>query len=336
MGGMGWFWGRLGLVVLGCSAVTAGAGAQSPPLTPPPEPEHFEVALHARSQRASARAEQAAWLSVTVPLDKLALPRVVAKPTVAVPIALAPVPATPPHAPPTSSTQAPAASAPVASVPAPSAPAAPPLTFRQVRLLSEFSRRATVVALGVAGVAAERRRLDSLSSRARASALLPELRLRAVRNTDQALRWVPTADDPTRVTQADGAGLILEGSATFRLDRLLFAREELTVERVRLHAGEASSKLEARVQAALLGLFRARELACSSEVDEARTPQLLKVVELFAELNNLTAGWFSEQAPSFGREVWGFPEAVLGVCSAPLPPPAAAMTIPVASLENSE
>ena len=331
MGGMGWFWGRLGLVLLGCTAVTAGAGAQSPPLTPSPEPGHFEVTLHARSQRASARAEQAAWLSVTVPLDKLALPRVAAKPTAAVPVALAPVPATPPQASPTPSPQSP-----VASVPAPSVPAAPPLTFRQMRFLSEFSRRATVVALGVAGVAAERRRLDSLSSRARASALLPELRLRAVRNTDQALRWVPTADDPTRVTQADGAGLILEGSATFRLDRLLFAREELTVERVRLHAGEAGSKLEARVQAALLGLFRARELACSSEVDEAKTPQLLKVVELFAELDNLTAGWFSEQAPSFGREVWGFPEAVLGVCSGPLPPPTPAATIPVASLENSE
>ena len=37
-----------------------------------------------------------------------------------------------------------------------------------------FSRRATVVALAVAGTASERRRLDSLSSRARSSALLPE------------------------------------------------------------------------------------------------------------------------------------------------------------------
>jgi hypothetical protein len=105
---------------------------------------------------------------------------------------------------------------------------------------------------------------------------------------------------------------------------------------VRLHAGEARSKLEARVQGALLGLFRARELACSSEGDGANTQQVLKVVELFAELDNLTAGWFSEQAASFGRAIWGFPQAVLGVCSAPLAAPAAAVTIPVASLENSE
>jgi hypothetical protein len=108
------------------------------------------------------------------------------------------------------------------------------------------------------------------------------------------------------------------------------------VERLRLHAGEARLKLEARVQAALLGLFRARELGCSGERDDQSTLEVVKVLELFAELDNLTAGWFSDQAASFGRAVWGFPEAVLGVCSAPEPASAAAATNPVASLENSE
>ena len=68
----------------------------------------------------------------------------------------------------------------------------PPLGFEQLRALSDFSRRATAAALAVAGAAAERRRLDALSSRSRLSALLPELRLRAQRDTDQALRWAPT------------------------------------------------------------------------------------------------------------------------------------------------
>jgi hypothetical protein len=165
---------------------------------------------------------------------------------------------------------------------------------------------------------------------------LPELRLRAVRNTDQALRWAPTTDDPYRITQADGAGLTLEASATFRLDRLLFAREELTVERLRQRAGEARLKLEARVQAAVLGLFRARELGCADDREPAASSDVVHALELFQELDNLTAGWFSEQAPSFGRAVWGFPEAVLGVCSAPAPPAAGGTTIPVASLSDSE
>ena len=57
---------------------------------------------------------------------------------------------------------------------------------------------------------------------------------------------------------------------------------------------------------------------------------------VFGELDGLTAGWFSEAAPSFGRAVWGFPEAVLGECSAPSPPSSAGVTKAVASLENSE
>ena len=194
-----------------------------------------------------------------------------------------------------------------------------------------------MVALAVAGTAADRRRLDSLSARARGSALLPELRLRAMRNTDQALRLMPTTDDPYRITQADGAGLTLEASVTFRLDRLLFAREELAVERLRQRAGEMRLKLEARVQAAVLGVFRAHELGCADQrEDPAAAPEAVRALELFQELDNLTAGWFSEQAPSFGRTLWGFPEAVLGVCSAPEPPPAGAATIPVASLSDSE
>ena len=215
-------------------------------------------------------------------------------------------------------------------------PAAPLVTFQQLRALTDFARRATVVALSVAGAAADRSRVESLAGRARSAALLPELRLRASRNTDSALRLAPTSDDPYRVTQADGAGTVLEASATFRLDRLLFAREELMVERLRQQAGEARLKLEARVQAALLGLFRARELSCTGEPDDHQRLETVKGLELFAELDNLTAGWFSDHAASFGRAVWGFPEAVLGVCSAPQPASVPAGTNPVASLENSE
>ncbi|HEX2876725.1 MAG TPA: hypothetical protein VHP33_35985 [Polyangiaceae bacterium] len=300
------------------------------PLTPPPASGRFEVALNARSTHASARAEQAAWLSVTLPLDKLALPRVAQRPSVPEPRGA--VPASASSSPPPAPTPTPSPSA----GPTP-APTPPLVTFQQLHALSDLSRRATRVALAVVSAAAERRRLDALSSRARASALLPELRLRAVRNTDQALRWAPTGDDPYRVTQAEGAGIILEASAIFRLDRLLFAHEELAVERARQDASEQRSKLEARVQAAVLGLFRARELACAEPRDDSKpTLELLKALEQFQELDSLTAGWFADEAPRFGVAVWGFSEAVLGVCSPPAPPSARPATNPVASLENSE
>jgi len=335
----GIFWLALGI----CNSLATAVQAQSLPVAALPS-GHVEVGLHARSMRASMRAEQAAWLTLTLPLDRLALPRAAQQPhLLPAPAAAAPASAA---AAPASAAAVPGAAAspargPASSVAAKGAAGAPQpeqlVSFEQLRALTEFSRRATAVALGIAGAAAERRRLDSLASRARASALLPEVRLRAVRNTDQALRWVPTTDDPYRVTQADGAGMILEASATFRLDRLLFAHEELTLERVRQRAGEARLKLEGRVQAAVLGLFRARELGCAGERDDPQTTlEVVKALEWFEELDNLTAGWFSDQAPSFGRAVWGFPEAVLGVCSAALPTTAEGATNPVASLEDSE
>ena len=318
---MGRSWGFFGRALLWGCGLSASARAQAlQPLAVEPNNGHFAIAVHARSTKASARAEQAAWLTVTLPLDQLALPKVAQQAAVATP-AVSPA----------------AAPAAVTTPEAAEPPATPLLGLEQLRALAEFSRRASSVALAVAGAAADRSRLDSLSSRARSSALLPEVRLRAVRNTDQALRWVPTADDPTRVTQADGAGLILEASATFRLDRLVFAHEELMVERLRIRAGAERLKLEARVRESVLGLFRARELACSLPAeDPARAPQIIKLLELFQELDALTAGWFSEQAPSLGRAVWGFPEAILGLCRLPEPPKPTATTNPVASLEDSE
>jgi hypothetical protein len=310
MGIFRWVVGCAGLAYCACISPPAFAQARAAP--------GWEVALHAHSTRATLRAEQAAWLSVTLPLDALARP--------AVPRVVAAADAPPPPVP--------SPSAPATAPPAEVAP--PALTLAQLRALSEFSRRATRAALSVVGAAAERRRLDSLSTRARASAALPELRLRAQRNTDQSLRWAPTSDDPYRVTQADGAGTTLEASASFRLDRLLFAREELNIERQRQQAGAEHLKLERRVLEVVLALFRARELACSDVGDaSARLEQLIRAAERFTELDVLTAGWFSAQAASFAREVWGFPEAILGVCSAPEPASDPAPIKPVASLENS-
>jgi hypothetical protein len=309
---MGLFRGLVsGMVFLGCWWVPLPASAQ--------EQTPFELSLHGRTTTARARAERAAWFSITLPLDALARPKLL-------PVASPSEPAASPG-----SAQAPESTLPVAKV-----AASPALSFGQLQALAEFSRRACAVALAVAGVPAERRRLDSITARARASAALPEIRLRAQRNTDQALRWAPTSDDPYRVTQADGAGTTLEASATFRLDRLLFAREELNAERLRQQAGAEHLKLERRVLDAVLELFRARELACSTDADaEARGAALLRSAERFTELDVMTAGWFSAQAASFARAVWGFSEAVLGVCSPPAPRSEPAPTNPVASLENS-
>jgi hypothetical protein len=306
--------------------LAAPARAQSmEPLRAERAAGHFELGLHARSMQASARSEQAAWLTLTVPFDRLAAPRVV---TASAPPGATP---SPPGFEPLPNAAAPAASPPLL------------LSFEQLHAISDFLQRAVGVAARVAGAAVDRGRLDSLSSRARASALLPELRLRALRNSDQALRWLPSADDPSRITQSDAAGVVLEASATFRLDRLVFAHEELAVERLRQRAAEERLKLEARVAQAVLELVRARQQACGTEPnDPARTGPLLKLQELFELLDALTAGWFGGQAPGLGQAVWGYPEAILARCEPPDPPPPPPppakpiATNPVASLTDSE
>lgn len=314
----------LGLLLVSCLAATHVRAQNAPILQSDAPASHFELGLHARSMKASMRAEQAAWLTLTVPFDGLAAPHAV---TASLPAA--------------SSSAASAAESPAPPSGANNTERAEPrLGFKELAAFSDFTRRTIAAALAAAGATADRGRLDSLSARAKASALLPELRLRVVRNTDQALRWVPTTDDPYRVTQADGAGLILEAGAVFRLDRLLFAHEELAVERLRQRAAEERLKLEARVADALLGLLRARQLACSLDPnDPGRVGHVLKLLELFELLDGLTAGWFAGQAPGLGRAVWGFPEAILGECEAPEPPPAPSqptVTKPVARVDDSE
>ncbi len=289
-----------------------------------------ELSLNARSVAGAARAEQAAWVTLSLPLGALARSVALAGPRPSR-LMLGQAPALPP--PPTRSEAQSTGAAEPRAAPLVSPESQPPvLGFAQLRALSHFARQAAAAALSAAGARREWARLDALSARSRASGALPELRLRAQRSTDQALRWAPTSDDPYRVTQADGAGTTLELSATFQLARLLFTREELSVERSREQAGRAWLEVEQRVLTALLGLVHARQLACAGEEAEGRELQLLRLVEHFTALDVLTAGWFSAHAARLAQGVWGFSEAVLGQCA---PAPAPGHTNPVATLATS-
>ncbi len=100
-------------------------------------------------------------------------------------------------------------------------------------------------------------RYGSLASRARASAALPVLRLRATRTTDESLRLTPTSSDPYRYTQAGGASLALEAQATWNLDRAVFADEELQVEHLRRLRAQQDARLVEDVLRALFAWQRA-------------------------------------------------------------------------------
>jgi hypothetical protein len=136
-------------------------------------------------------------------------------------------------------------------------------------------------------------RLDSVAARSRSSAVLPELRLRALRTMGESGRVSLSEDDPSRYVASGAATNVLEARLTFRLDRLLFADEELAVERVRIDRSELRSRITAKALAALFEWQRAYCLANDPGLasDDHRTA-VLRELEACAILDAMTGGWF--------------------------------------------
>lgn len=187
----------------------------------------------------------------------------------------------------------PAAPEPVPSTAAEVAPE-PPRVVVQLLISPSVARAVVSAAIEHARLEEHVTRIDRVASRARASALLPELRLRVTRLLDESRALAPTEYDPDRVTASGGSSLWLEARATFRLDRLVFADEEVALERLREERASARHKLEARVLEALFTWQR----ACVERDDETRDPEArtraaLTVMETDGTLDVLTGGFWS-------------------------------------------
>lgn len=182
--------------------------------------------------------------------------------------------------------------------PAPQRESAEPKARSPVLLVTpELAHAAVRAAFRATGKARAEARFSSLSARARASAALPELRLRAARTTDESLRLAPTTTDPYRYTQAGGVSIALEAQATWRLDRAVFAGEELQVEQLRRLRARQDAKLVEEVLATLFAWQRA--VGGASDPDAPPEEQELaglRVVEAEVRLDLLTGGWFSPRA----------------------------------------
>jgi hypothetical protein len=133
------------------------------------------------------------------------------------------------------------------------------------------------------------------AARARSSALLPETRLRAMRLWDGANRTSTLATtDGTNYYDAVGANLVLEARLTWRLDRVLYASDEPTLERIRLERQGARARVASRVLEALFAWERAAVEARGAAPDSReRIEAELRRSEAHATLDVLTGGWFS-------------------------------------------
>ncbi len=163
----------------------------------------------------------------------------------------------------------------------------------------ELARKCVTAALRTSGLGVDDARVDDIVSRSRASAWLPETRLRAMRLWDDAAHATTLATtNDTTYYDALGANLVLELRLTWRLDRLLFAGDEPTLERVRLERQDARARVATRTLEVLFTWERAEvdaqgAVAGSREEVEAR----LRRAEAEATLDVLTGGWFSERDP---------------------------------------
>ncbi len=171
-------------------------------------------------------------------------------------------------------------------------PSPPPERTTSLVLSPALARDAVQAAWRTAHVADDGR-FTSLATRARLSALLPEVRLRAMRNTRDAA----APSDLTRSTYSPyfADRTVLEARAVFHLDRLVFADEEVPIERLRADAVIERERIAHRVVEELGKWQRARLDVVLTPLDSAdHLDAALRVIEAESSLDVLTGGWFSQ------------------------------------------
>jgi len=262
---------RVFWVATWCSAVLAATPAHASP-----NPAGFSISISAEYRSGAFSRQWSGFLALSVALERFAAPR----PTRVEPrLAEGPpkkeaesAPAPPPRAPPPPDTPVPA----------------PVLT-------PGLARGAVRHALESAGYLQARSRLASLAARSRSSAVLPELGLRTYRSSGQLLRLTPTAYDPYRYTQAGTSELSIEARLTWHLDRLVFADEEVSLERLQIERDAAERRLIDYVLERLSLWQRGRVRAADPNTEpEQRDTADLAALAAAVELDVLTDGWFSQ------------------------------------------
>ncbi len=179
--------------------------------------------------------------------------------------------------------------------PPPRLPVPPEAPLRLPVIVTPGAARAAVdAALRHAHLTDPDARLDELASRARRSAGLPALKLSVTRTVDDGDTLSPTSYDPYRLVMVDDVRFSMGAAATWRLDRLLFAREEIALERMRHERAAAQYQLGAHVLRLLFAWQRSRALAEDPGLPpDENLAARLKVIEAEAEVDLLTDGWFT-------------------------------------------
>lgn len=166
----------------------------------------------------------------------------------------------------------------------------------ELALTPRLARSCVAAAWRAAGLGVDDSRLEAIVSRARWSSVLPEARLRAVRFEDARLSF-DTGTDTSRLRDSAGANVGFEARLTWRFDRLIYADDEPSFERIRLEHRDARARIAAKVLEALFHWQRAaldlRTLPPTQEGTRDEADVVLRVMEAEAALDVLTNGAFA-------------------------------------------
>jgi hypothetical protein len=182
-------------------------------------------------------------------------------------------------------------------VPTPPPPVAPTPAPRPVLVAPSLARACVAAALRASGLGVDDTRIDELVGRSRASAWLPETRMRAMRLVADTARATTLATtDGTSYYDTVGSHLVLELRLTWRFDRLIFAGDEPALERTRLQQQEARSRMAVRTLEVLFAWKRAEVDVQAASVGSPEELQArLRASEALATLDVMTGGWFSRR-----------------------------------------
>ncbi|MCB9637691.1 MAG: hypothetical protein H6728_17705 [Myxococcales bacterium] len=184
----------------------------------------------------------------------------------------------------------------------------PEMERKATALLKKFSKEPSIRQLHKAGLEyalVNQDRIGGLVSRARHSGWLPEFRVRYNRNTDDdRTTSFPTLNSPILTTQATDDDHRLEFRATWRLDDLIFNRNEITVYRELRRLVELRTDILKEITKLY---FERRRLQLDLMVRRpsnllAYLRQRLRLQELSADLDALTGGNFSRLLREAGKD----------------------------------
>jgi hypothetical protein len=159
--------------------------------------------------------------------------------------------------------------------------------------LGDIAQRAAHIAVKTAGLTENDAELERMATRARTSALLPEVRVAAKGMSAGPRDYI--SDTGTVATSYFGPSYSIEGSLTFHLERLAYSGQEARLERLRLERVEARMRITQRVIDEIARWSKATsEERDSPEGTDQRADATARRVSAQMALDVWTAGWFSE------------------------------------------